>query len=104
MSRKIIINGSELKFRNATAGLGCCISISPEMMEVLGANVLGDYIELTVEKVPGTHPKAHPTSNIFIFDDLFFLIYESGLLIALVSNSRNVLDCTNSLFSSFWGS
>jgi len=29
--------------------LGCCISISPEMMDVLGADILDDYIEM--EKV-----------------------------------------------------
>ncbi len=33
--------------------LGCCISIPPEMMDVLGADILDDYIELTMEKIPG---------------------------------------------------
>ena len=33
--------------------LGCCISIPPEMMDALGADILDDYMELTVEKVQG---------------------------------------------------
>jgi len=43
-----------IKVQKCNGGLlGCCISIPPEMMIVLGADILDDYIELTVEKVPG---------------------------------------------------
>lgn len=33
--------------------LGCCISIPPEMVDALGADILNDNVELSIEKVQG---------------------------------------------------